>query len=606
MKYSGTTLKWRAVTLLTALIVVGVSCTTGDAPTPTAEPVPTATPTQVPPTATSVPTPTPTPTPSPAPTVTPSPTPTPTPTPTATPAPTLADIIENIRPAVVSIGSGVELDVTRVNQIAVPLGSGFIYDPSGLILTNFHVIVDQEDIRVGVPRPFSGSPIIYEATVIGSDAESDLAVLKIEPRDDNEFPFLPLDPVGQIRVGDTVVALGYPADENFRPSLTVTQGGVSSVRTDGRDVVQHQASVNPGNSGGPLVTTDGEITGINTFVVRSFGFTPIEGFNGAIGIEEVLTRIDRLESGELFEFPVFVSSDSYGYNIRLPFGWEVLEESDLGFHVQGVGGSELIVTLIPSINKELTDLEWITGRVAALEEEIEVFQFGDEPPVTEIEEFAGMLATEISGTATTDDQNLFIIHVIGIRNGGALEFRTVSDNDDFNSFFEVFALTNLLFPDSWEQHLSQSIIERADDFHISLSSVATSNFFDFELEDENEEISYARIVPPEMFHQVALVQLNFLLLGELTSEIEIEREMVQLILKDGTVLEALDLDELTFTIDEMLFTRDSLDFPTVRTGTVEITRSDWLDASFAFQIPVGAEIAEVRWNQGDVLTFPVE
>ncbi len=603
MKYSDAGMNWRIVTLLTALLVMAIACTTEDTSTATPSPAPTATSILVAPTATSAPTSTTTPSPSPTTTSTVIPTVTTTPTSTATPAPTLADVIEDISPAVVSVGSGVELNQIRVRQIAQHLGSGFVYDPGGLILTNFHVIVDVEDIRVGVPRPFGGSPVIYEATVLGSDAETDLAVLRIQPLDGEVFPFIPLDPVGEVRVGDTVIALGYPPDEHLLPSLTATQGGVSSVRTEGRDIIQHQASVNPGNSGGPLVTSTGQITGINTFVVRSFGFTPVEGFNGAIGIEEVLSRIVRLESGELFEFPVFVTSEIYEYNIRLPFGWHVQQESDLGFHFVGAEEAEFVLTLIPTIPEGMTEREWIDNRIAELEEEIEVFEFLEGIEVLEV---SGSLVAEVSGRKARNDQTLTVGHTLNVFNGGAIEVRLSSVENEFGAFFEAFELLNFMFPGSWIQHLSKRIENRIDSLQLNLNSVASAIRFDFESEGESGDTSYTRIVPPELFHRVVLVRLNFFQTDEVIGEIEIQREMMQLVLKDGTLVEALDIDELSFSIDENSFTGDSILFPTARSGTVELPRGEWVEADFAFQIPIGANIAEVRWTQDGVHIFAVE
>ncbi len=578
----------------------------------TPEPGPTATvaPTDTPPpaTATTAPTPTATPqptaTPTPSPTPTPTPTSTPIPTATATPVPSLADVIESIRPAVVSIGIGVKADDFLVDRIERHLGSGFLYEPTGLILTNFHVIVDSEDILVGVPRPFGGAPVIYPATVVGSDAESDLAVLKIEPPSGEEFPFLPLDPVGEIRVGDTVVALGYPIDENLNPTLTATQGGVSSVRTDGQDIIQHQASVNPGNSGGPLIDVDGRITGVNTFVVRSFGFTPIEGFNGAIGIGEVLDRIERLESGELFEVNSYVSSDIYEYNIRLPFGWEVLEQDDLGFRIEGAGGSIITVSMTPSIPEELTEQQWVENLITTLDQGIEPDEFFDE---SQVQEIGGLFTGVVQGTVTEDGVETFVQHSVTAFNRGGIELRLESGSESFFGLFEAFEVIALLFPNGWIQHLSESEIQNVANLRVMLTSVAVGSSFDFERPGDNGEANLFRINAPEPFHRLALVQMNFNQLIQLSGETEVRPDMIQLVLETGRVLDPLDTSGLIFPVEEEFFDEFSVvEEPVFEYGSKTLPRTDWVPVDFLFQIPKGVDPVEVRWLQSGLHVFSVD
>ena len=246
-------------------------------PTPTSTPVPTPTPTPTPlPTPTPVPTPTPTPTPVSTPTPTPTPVPTPTPTvtpqPTATavPAPDLATIVERARPAVVRI-------ITNIAS-----GSGVIIDAgavagSALILTNFHVVEGSSSISITV-----GDSVTYDGTVLGVDPLRDLAIVQVCCS--GSFQILPLGDASAVRVGDTVLAIGYPL--GFPGSATVTSGIVSTVRVNGaadRLEIQTDAPINPGSSGGPLITTDGEVVAINTAVIRSTNTgVNVEGFGFAI------------------------------------------------------------------------------------------------------------------------------------------------------------------------------------------------------------------------------------------------------------------------------------------------------------------------------------
>ena len=590
--------------VLAVLMTAAIACS-GDSATPTPVQA-TATPTQIPPTPvpTLAPTSTPAPNATPAPTTTPVPTPTATPTATPTPQPTLADIIESIRPAVVRIGSGTRLNSARVREIAQHLGTGFIYDSDGLILTNFHVIADAEDIHVGVPRSFGGSPAIYEATVIGSDAESDLAVLSIEPHTTEVFTHLPLDPIGEVRVGDTVVAIGYPTDENLEPAFTATQGGVSSLRNeDSGQIIQHQASVNPGNSGGPLITKDGHVTGINTFVVRNSGFFPIEGFNGAIGIDEALSRLEELESGELFEAPVYVSSEIYGYNIRSPFGWKVAAQNDLGFHLEGPEGGEFILTLTPELPVGTSEIDWISTRRAEVLDGLDE-SFGDLE--NEIVGVGGILTANVGGTENQEDGDRLIQHTIMVFNGAAMETRVISSEDSFGGFIEAILLSELLFPREWEQHQFTATQARADDFTTRLTNVWSKSVIDYAVETEGEDDQFFRIIPPTFFHRLALIELNFVQYEDMTRQIELSPDSFELLLEDGTVLKPLDTTQITFPIDENLTGKIETEQPSFITGTLELVRGNWQQAHLVFEIPIGIDLIEIRWTRSGVNVLKIQ
>ncbi len=153
------------------------------------------------------------------------------------------------------------------------LGSGVIVDPKGYIITNAHVVERADRIRVKLMDDKPGE--FYEAKVIGSDRETDLAVIKIEPK--KPLPAAKLGNSESGSVGDWVLAIGSP----FGLESTVTAGIVSA---KGRNIVpqrqfqsfiQTDAAINPGNSGGPLVNMNGEVIGINTAI-----FTQSSGYQG--------------------------------------------------------------------------------------------------------------------------------------------------------------------------------------------------------------------------------------------------------------------------------------------------------------------------------------
>ena len=197
--------------------------------------------------------------------------------------PSLAPIIEEVAPAVVNISvSGSVVTANPLSrdpffgQFLPPpgrrqvqsAGSGVIIDAeNGYILTNFHVIENAEEIDVALE-----DDRILEATVVGSDADSDIAVLRVEPGGLEEMP---LGDSEALRVGDFVLAIGNP----FRLQHTVTSGIVSGLGRTGinrsqeayEDFIQTDASINPGNSGGALVNLRGELIGINTAIFSGTG-----------------------------------------------------------------------------------------------------------------------------------------------------------------------------------------------------------------------------------------------------------------------------------------------------------------------------------------------
>ena len=163
-----------------------------------------------------------------------------------------------------------EFNTPKERQITF-LGSGFIIDKKGIVITNNHVIRDADDIIVSVNGEEQ-----YKAKVIGSDPYSDLAVLQIESN--NQFVPVKFGDSSKARVGDWVLAIGNP----FGLGGTVTSGIISAINRDINltrydDFIQTDASINLGNSGGPLFNLDGKVIGINTAIVSP-------GASGSIGI----------------------------------------------------------------------------------------------------------------------------------------------------------------------------------------------------------------------------------------------------------------------------------------------------------------------------------
>tara|TARA_B100000686_G_scaffold325762_1_gene382869 strand:+ start:140 stop:1558 length:1419 start_codon:yes stop_codon:yes gene_type:complete len=232
---------------------------------------------------------------------------------------TFADIAEKLMPSVVNISSTQTIQTTSnpfpfqfppgspfedmfkefnrpTERKATALGSGFIIDKKGIVVTNNHVIQGAEDIIVSV----NGSTE-YKAKVIGTDPYMDLAVLEIQSEE--KFKPVSFGDSDKARIGDWVIAIGNP----FGFGGTVTTGIISSRNRDigmGRydDFIQTDASINQGNSGGPLFDLNGKVVGINTAIIGASGSVGI-GFaipsNAASKVIEQLIKFGETKRGWL-------------------------------------------------------------------------------------------------------------------------------------------------------------------------------------------------------------------------------------------------------------------------------------------------------------------
>lgn len=225
---------------------------------------------------------------------------------------TLVGLYEQVNTGVVSI--------RVLTDSGEGLGSGFVYDREGHIITNYHVVENQTHLEVAFPSGFKA-----RGEVAGSDLDSDLAVLLVDAPPEELSP-IPLGDSDQVKVGQMVVAIGNP----FGLQGTLTLGVVSGlgrtmqslhVTSDGGaftagDIIQTDTAINPGNSGGPLLNLSGEVIGVNQAIrTNSFSETgePVNsGVGFAISINTVKRVIDSLIADGHYEYPylgIFSTND---------------------------------------------------------------------------------------------------------------------------------------------------------------------------------------------------------------------------------------------------------------------------------------------------------
>jgi 2-alkenal reductase len=215
----------------------------------------------------------------------------------------LVQLYETVSPGVVSI------QVYSQASGSV-LGSGFVIDKDGYIVTNYHVVEGASRVEVHFPN---GLKVYGE--VVSEDLDSDIALIKVDVSPDQLTP-IPLGDSDQVRVGQSVVAIGNP----YGLSGTMTVGIVSargrtldSIREAGAgtffsagDLIQTDATINPGNSGGPLLNLNGEVIGINRAIQTSGNMTTSvsnTGIGFAVSSNILKTVLPTLKQGESYAYP---------------------------------------------------------------------------------------------------------------------------------------------------------------------------------------------------------------------------------------------------------------------------------------------------------------
>jgi len=211
-------------------------------------------------------------------------------------------------------------------------GSGVIVSPDGLIITNYHVIENASEIEVT-----SNKNKTYVAEIIGSDPNTDLAVLKIKT--DESLPFIPFGDSEMAKIGEWVLAVGNP----FNLNSTVTAGIISAKSRDLNDrdnknqsFIQTDAAVNMGNSGGALVNTDGELIGINTAISSITG--GFVGYSFAVP-SNIVRKVfeDLIEYGNVQKGLLGVSGSALNADLAEKFEVEDTQGFLIGEVIEGMG-----------------------------------------------------------------------------------------------------------------------------------------------------------------------------------------------------------------------------------------------------------------------------
>ncbi len=250
-----------------------------------------------------------------------------------------ASTLEDAKSAIIQIeakGSFVDPQVGLMLNVA-GRGSGFIIDPSGIAITNNHVVTGAATLEVWV----GGESESRNARILGVSECSDLAVIDIDGED---FPYLQWYG-DSISTGMDVYAAGFPLGD---PEYTLTKGIVSKEKASGEsswssvdNVIEHDATINPGNSGGPLITPDGEVVGIN-YMGSTIPGTQTRFF--AIARDEAKSVIERMQSGEDVN-SIGINGEAVNNGQGLSGIWVSSVKSGSPADVAGIKGGDIIITI---------------------------------------------------------------------------------------------------------------------------------------------------------------------------------------------------------------------------------------------------------------------
>ena len=256
---------------------------------------------------------------------------------------TASEAFEKVAPAVVIVSVSGVIDYSGIiPQETEGIGSGFIINEEGYILTNYHVIEGAKEVTVTLS---DGNEA--KAKVVNYDANRDVAMLKISDDTVKVPAVAELGDSDALKPGEQVIAIGTPLSKEF--NQTVTSGIVSAVNrnvetSSGQQVnlIQTDAAINPGNSGGPLVNTKGEVVGINNMKIAS---DSVEGIGFSIPINEIKDRIEALSKPILnLGISIREITSDLSKQLKLEEGLYIVEVTEFSpAEKAGLKGGDLIV-----------------------------------------------------------------------------------------------------------------------------------------------------------------------------------------------------------------------------------------------------------------------
>ncbi len=237
--------------------------------------------------------------------------------------PDVAAVVEQVNPAVVQVIATVEqTNIFGQESQGASQGSGVFFDARGYVLTNNHVVEDATAVEIVLSNR-QHVPV----EVVGADPDTDLAVLKADPREIDDLVIAPLGKTGAMRPGEWVIAIGSPL--GFEGSVTVgvvsAKGRSLSIDSNTRldDLLQTDAVINPGNSGGPLLNLRGDVIGINTAIIRG---QQADGIGFAISMETAIpVSAQLIQNGRVIRPRMGVVIQDVTYALSIERGLSVSE-----------------------------------------------------------------------------------------------------------------------------------------------------------------------------------------------------------------------------------------------------------------------------------------
>jgi serine protease Do len=294
------------------------------------------------------------------------------------------------------------------------LGSGFIIDEEGYVLTNYHVVGSASEIKVSLE---SGKE--FDAEIIGTDQKTDIALIKIKSK--GPFPVIKMGDSDKLEIGEWVIAIGNP----FGLGHTVTAGIVSAkervLGTGPYDAyIQTDAPINPGNSGGPLINTKGEVVGINAIIYSPTGIPQNIGIGFAIPINLAKSLLEQLKKGKVVRGWLGVYIQEVTQDIAESLGMKEPAGALVSEVMKGSPAEEAGIkrgdVIIGFAGKEIKSSRELPAMVASTEvgKVVDVKVLRDGKPIT-IKVKIGKMPEEGEVVAKTEEEGVIEEEKIGLR-----------------------------------------------------------------------------------------------------------------------------------------------------------------------------------------------